>query len=537
MIIITISLFYSLLLLFLAGLLTSKILQKVTRSLFSFTILGVVNILLLGIVFLTTFTSLVSLISPVNGFVHLLFLIGVISYAAIDRFYVSESVKIVWKQATENKVLMLIGVILISAGVLFASNVLKWYDTGLYHMQAVQWLNDYKAVPGLGNLHFRLAFNSAWLVFASFFDVLILDGRSAHLVNLIVFVIAVIICLDGFYKVITKNVSVSAILRCLLIFFFFALNKEVNSLSTDFPASLLLLYILILVVEFVERKSIIDLNSQEYAVLKTYFWLIVTFSAFALTVKLNGVPILLFSLYLFLSLKNKNKYVFVVSLLIGLVIVAPFLIRNVILSGYLIFPFPQLDIFGFDWKVPYEDTLFINLQTKYWAIRPGEWYMDIPETPFQELFSVWVSKRFLPNIKISIFLIVAPVLLLVLTALCLLKEKFKNCIDFAIIQIILTFGVLFWLYTAPSPRLGAGWILGFGLFPLAVLLHYLFLTVKPLNTRFYVTRFAAYAAITLFSLWFIKVAAVNFYSSDQFPETILLVAKSSNYRNRDVGNR
>src|SRR5262249_52771350 len=33
------------------------------------------------------------------------------------------------------------------------------FDTGLYHAQAVRWSEEAPAVPGLGNLHGRLAFN------------------------------------------------------------------------------------------------------------------------------------------------------------------------------------------------------------------------------------------------------------------------------------------------------------------------------------------------------------------------------------------
>lgn len=34
-------------------------------------------------------------------------------------------------------------------------------DTGLYHAQAIRWIEEYGVVPGLGNLHSRFAYNSA----------------------------------------------------------------------------------------------------------------------------------------------------------------------------------------------------------------------------------------------------------------------------------------------------------------------------------------------------------------------------------------
>src|SRR5262245_12709485 len=38
------------------------------------------------------------------------------------------------------------------------------YDTGLYHAQAVKWSAAYATVPGLANVHHRLAFNNSSLV-------------------------------------------------------------------------------------------------------------------------------------------------------------------------------------------------------------------------------------------------------------------------------------------------------------------------------------------------------------------------------------
>ncbi|QIL77220.1 hypothetical protein G7064_16215 [Hymenobacter sp. HDW8] len=43
------------------------------------------------------------------------------------------------------------------------------FDSGLYHFQTLKWLNEYPTVPGLGNLHGRLAFNSSWFPLLSLF--------------------------------------------------------------------------------------------------------------------------------------------------------------------------------------------------------------------------------------------------------------------------------------------------------------------------------------------------------------------------------
>ena len=35
------------------------------------------------------------------------------------------------------------------------------FDSGLYHAQAIRWIEEYGVVPGLANLHCRLAYNSS----------------------------------------------------------------------------------------------------------------------------------------------------------------------------------------------------------------------------------------------------------------------------------------------------------------------------------------------------------------------------------------
>ena len=49
------------------------------------------------------------------------------------------------------------------------------YDDFLYHASIVSWLNAYKAVPGIANLHFRLGMNSLYLQVAAGLDVGVWD--------------------------------------------------------------------------------------------------------------------------------------------------------------------------------------------------------------------------------------------------------------------------------------------------------------------------------------------------------------------------
>jgi hypothetical protein len=64
-----------------------------------------------------------------------------------------------------------------------AMGPLTAYDSGMYHLPVITWAKHFPTVPGLGNLHGRLAFNNASLLYAALVEIGPWSGRSNHLVN------------------------------------------------------------------------------------------------------------------------------------------------------------------------------------------------------------------------------------------------------------------------------------------------------------------------------------------------------------------
>ncbi len=56
-------------------------------------------------------------------------------------------------------------------------------DMGLYHLPSVRWNTSYPITAGLGNLHGRLAFNSAHFLYAALFEIGPLYGKAHHFAN------------------------------------------------------------------------------------------------------------------------------------------------------------------------------------------------------------------------------------------------------------------------------------------------------------------------------------------------------------------
>jgi len=57
------------------------------------------------------------------------------------------------------------------------------FDTGLYHLQAIEWLEQSTKVFGLANLHLRFGVNSTWFTTAAMLDLPSLGRRNVFLLN------------------------------------------------------------------------------------------------------------------------------------------------------------------------------------------------------------------------------------------------------------------------------------------------------------------------------------------------------------------
>jgi hypothetical protein len=325
-------------------------------------------------------------------------------------------------------------------------------DTNLYHAQAIRWIETYPAVPGLGNLHGRLAYNSAWMVANALFSFAFLGGQSFHLMNAVLFLLAVLVFWQGFVDLWAGRFAVSSVLKALFLpLAFYLLGTEVSSPGTDLPVSLLLWMVAVLWTERVEDE-------------KPYHTpLIVLLAAFALTVKLSAAPVALLAAAALGSewLAGHKRRFFEIAAC-GLAIVLPFLARNVILSGYLVYPFPALDLFSVDWKIAFERASSDQATVIAFGRRLTE--ETVATTPFSAWFPRWLSIQTI-NRRAILFLAL-------LTPLVALAARFKPGKVWTG-WLGMYMGVLYWLFSAPDFRFGYGFLvaaLGLALAPVLVAL-------------------------------------------------------------------
>ena len=256
-------------------------------------------------------------------------------------------------------------------------------DTGIYHAQAIRWIETYPAVPGLGNLHTRLAFNSSWLVINALFSFVYLDVLSFHLLGSVFFVVFLGYCFEGLFRFISGNTDVSDVIRIFLIpISFWVFASEISSPGTDLPSALLIWIILLEFLRFLE-------NGDEVYPLQAE--LLLGLSVFVLTVKLSSAPILLIGIYmLWWKFKQRDLKSLSAVVGIGVLVLLPWLARNVVLSGYLVYPRPELDFFNVDWKIPFKIAAAEKDVIMAWARIPGRETREVLQMPLDGMGRVMV---------------------------------------------------------------------------------------------------------------------------------------------------
>lgn len=324
----------------------------------------------------------------------------------------------------------------------WSSERVSHYDTYLYHAQSIRWIEEYGVVPGLGNLHNRLAYNSSLFSLQALFSLSFLAGQSLHSVNGFVALLLISYALFSMKAFRKHRLFASDFLR-LTIFFLYTNSYsyvQISSPGSDFLALGLVCYILI--------KWVSCLEDGEEG-LETYCCLSLL-GVFAVTVKLSGAMIVLLAALPAVRLVKERRWrEIVVYVSAGVLILLPFLARNVMISGYLLYPYETLDLFAVEWKMPAFALEFDRTEIKVW----GWGLKDVTmfDTPFREWFPLWFS-----GLDSSMrFLFAANFAGMAGSLVFGLAEGIKKRKgDFLWISLVMLSNVLLWFLGAPSPRYG-----------------------------------------------------------------------------------
>lgn len=409
--------------------------------------------LLTGLISLTIFGEWIALFFPCNFWVTiavtaLLFLVTARKWSSHQPFFSYCLQKIKTTTVPHIFLLTAIGllILIINAGPTLMD------DTESYHIQMVKWIQEYGSPKGIANLHSRYGFNSAWFTSIALFSIPSSSLNTYTLLNgLLSFWFCSYLVNMGFKaarKELNTNVPVAAapyfIVLCIVLLLWPIIRGSAGTSNYDLISSVMVLGL------FAELIATNKLS-------QSYYLQWIMFPLFIFTVRIINYPFLLLTVFLlFIVYKKRDYKTLLFTVLAGTVIIAPFLIRNLFLSGYLFYPSPAFDLFEVDWKVEAQVLVDLLYFIKYFN-RVNDMYLPISYTAsigFPEWTILWYKHLF----KYDKVLVNLSGIALILS-LFFTKKIWQTGIEVKYYCAVIIISMISWFLIAPDPRFAYGSIL------------------------------------------------------------------------------
>lgn len=328
------------------------------------------------------------------------------------------------------------------------------YDTALYHAQSIRWIEEYGIVKGLGNLHCRLAYNSASFALSALYSMAFLGGQSYHCAAGFLAFLLALVCLEAAEALGRKRLRPSDFARVACIYYLLIIFDEMISPASDYFMVLTAFYLVIRWMDLMEEK--------ERAVFP--YAMLCVLGVFLMTIKLSAAfIILLVCAPASVLLREKRWKETAVYIGLGLLVAAPFLIRNVLLSGWLIYPFTGIDLFHTDWKIPAGIAAYDAKEIQVW----GRGYSDVMkfDMPVWEWLPAWFKGLGgMDRIFVLAAMLSVCAFLVRLVWWFVRKDKIaekthkKEKTGRIFLEGVISLCFLFWLFTSPLIRYGCVYV-------------------------------------------------------------------------------
>ncbi len=317
-------------------------------------------------------------------------------------------------------------------------------DNESYYIQTIKWINEYGFVKGLANLHIFFGQNSGWHLAQSVFSFSFLYKNFNDLSGFC-------LLLGTFFSVFKLNLYFESENKSHLIVGLLPLSSVLLFQFISAPSPDLPVYVLSFMVFFYFLEHFKSSSSQKFniIVLLCLFILYIKPTAIALLI----VP-LVFLIQNFKVLKPKLFPSFVISLLI----LALFITKNVIITGYPFYPTQLLSFRMYDFAVPKELVSFYFDETKLYGF-------FLTKAEFHSLSYFQILIKWLTINKINSLFNMVSVILVVLSPIFIYKFYPKKA--FWYLYGIMVFQLFVLLITSPQFRFFIHFILFFGFFIMA----------------------------------------------------------------------
>ncbi len=387
----------------------------------------------------------------------------------------------------------------------FTSRGYMVHDTKLYHAQSIRWIEEYGIVPGQGVVNSRFSYNSSVFSLAALYSLKFVFGQSMHAMSGWFAFLLSVTTLDIIKGV--KKFRFSDFANVAAIYYLTLITDEVLAPSSDYATMCVLFFLVIKWLRLLEQPK----EEQQTAP----YGLLCVLGVYALTLKLTaGLILLLLIKPAYRLLKEKQWKQILCYLLLGILTAAPWLIRGVLISGWLLYPFPALDLFDLPWKQKTEWVKTDAGAIKTWG--RGVNNSVLAAQPIWEWYGTWFKTLSLMEKGIALVDIAALVSFVGAAIAVFLRKNWEN-LDRLLVCATAACSYLYWQTSAPLPRYGYTYML---LLPALVFGWGILLLKKDRLLRGGLALYGVYKIVMLISYiagcaWYpAYIRQVDYYSAD-----------------------
>lgn len=433
-----------------------------------------------GFAILTAYAGYFSLFAGVGIIANMILIAACIFFVIVDRRAYLKYISLAFgriRHAGKEKIVkyvIIAFIVLISA--YFTSTGRFAYDTGTYHAQSIHWIETYGVVKGLAYMQTRLGFNSSYFCLCALYSMHFL-GRSLHTLSGFLASFVMVYSVNGLWDHFVPalcgdsakdrgfRLRVSDLLYIAPFAYFIITAVEIISPATDFGVIWLILWLCIRWAELMEEGAV---SEREDAV--SSYALLCVMAVFLVSIKLSvGVLALLVIKPAYELIRDRKWTDIIRYIAAGIILILPYFIRNYFITGWLVYPFPALDIFAPDWKIPLDGVRHEADEVVVWARYTKD--TALIGQSIKEWFPVWWSEQGAANrcLSVSAFagaaVFAVRAFVSVIIRCCRRSDKRRDR-DGAYLYfgLMLLICFAFFMISAPSNRFGYAYILLLPLF-------------------------------------------------------------------------
>ncbi len=413
--------------------------------------IGITGIVTTGFVTLTVYAECFSIFYKVGAVCHVVMLVALAIGAYKCRDKISALLINVRKRFRSKEGVVCLIIVLISA--FYASRGVFHRDTGIYHAQAIRIIEEYGVIKGIGNFQLHFAYNSSYLALCALFTLSFILPFALH--TMTGFIMALFTCYAacGLMKWTSRASHTADMARLAIIIYGITVLEYLQSPATDYGAMYMVLYIMCAwITQAAEKKDDAD-DIPVYGYLAAL-------SIFTVSMKLSAAALVVLAVLPFILLvKKKMIKETVLFIVIGFLSFLPYLVRNVIISGWLLYPAEAIDLFNVVWKVPAEYMKYDADQIKVWGRELQESFTveDGIKVGISEWLPIWwEKKRFFEKLLLVFQVAGAGAAIL---NLIIRKVRKKIRADVAMFYIAVFINIALWFFTAPFIRYGLAFLM------------------------------------------------------------------------------